>query len=173
MSAISTSAPRASQRSGRSKFFALIAAIVSAFLLSACHFLGSGTITSANGHDKATFALNVDCTEGHETGLLTYIDNGRPNRVSVHATTTSASLDEACGELPPTDGAPPTEVFTGTYAPLDPRIAGGDFTLNLVPSVKFLPPTFNGYFSINFTSGGYAGYSNSGPVATGKIVIIN
>lgn len=172
--------PRHATASGRNKFVALFAALGAVFVLAACHFVGSGSITSITGKGKATFTFDINCpTSGPAKGVLTYADT--PARVSLHGVV-SGSSDSTCGTAPTTtvtvtvvtgDGAAtpsivgPGETIVGTYTPLKPG-TGGTFSLTVIPGGT--AQDSSGWFCIALYGGVYDGYTNAGFVDLGNII---
>lgn len=148
------------------KLFALLAAAVAALLLSACHYVGSGTITSATGKGKATFTFDVNCSpSGTSSGLLTYVDNNA--HVMIHAVGGPTSMATTCQQYTPPIPIPYEEI-TGTYTPLKGG-TGGTFQLVLFGGgTSYSSP---GGFAIELTGGIYNGYENEGEVTKGNVVV--
>jgi hypothetical protein len=172
--------PRHASGSGRTKFAALIAAVASIFVLAACHFVGSGTVTSAYGWGKATFTFDLNCPpQGGASGVLTYIDS--PARVMFHAFVPGTALQTSCTTQTTTSasssitiGAKPqlfstTQSFQGSYTPLKGGTGG---TFSVTVSSGGTAQAFPGAFSIALTGGVYNGYTNSGPIQWGNIVAV-
>lgn len=161
MTAITAARARVASGSPRGKIAALLMAIVAVFVLSACHYVGSGTVTSVNGTSKATFTFDLKCsTSGVSSGVLTYADNAVG--VSLHGVAGPVSMANACNAYYP------FETITGTYTPLKPG-AGGTFTVSAIPGGT--SQTEWGHFCITLSGGVYDGYSNSGTVYKGNIVL--
>lgn len=134
-----------------------------AVALTACHYVGSGTVASASGHGKATFSFNLDCPTGGktQTGTLVYIDNA--DNVMVRATVTGTPNSSVCWSNSEDEGD-----FNGTYVPLTGKGAGGTFTLEVTPGNAVLNPG-DATFDLSLSGGVYGGYSNNGPVLAGTI----
>ena len=148
------------RRSRRPKLLVLFATLAGLFLLSACHLIGSGTVVSITGHDKATFTFDLTCNDSTEvaSGTLTYIDT--PARVQVHATV-PGTPPQKCGSTLY------AETFNGNYTALK----GGSGTFSLMATLGGTAQSpAPGFFSITFYGGPYDGYTNSGLVQWGNIV---
>ena len=131
--------------------------LVAALVLSACNYMGSGTITSATGRGNATFSFNLKCPSGRlASGCLIYTDSAA--RVSIRAT---AAPGQPCSGL-----APSGTEFTGTYVPLNGG-TGGTFDLVGVPG-RQLARAMSGTSVSSSRGGAYDGYSNEGTVYKGR-----
>jgi hypothetical protein len=173
--------PRHASGSSRTKFAALIAAVASIFVLAACHFVGSGTVTSAYGWGKATFTFDLNCPpQGGASGVLTYVDS--PARVMFHAFVPGSALQTSCVAqtvTPTRSSTAPLAVkaqlfsaaqsFQGSYTPLKGG-TGGTFSVTVASGGT--AQSFPGWFCITLTGGVYDGYTNSGPIQWGNIVAV-
>jgi hypothetical protein len=141
-------------------------------VLTGCHYVGSGTVTSATGHGAATFTFDLNCPVGGnvENGVLTYIDSSAG--VLIHGSASGVTfLGFPCvsnsSTFPPFTFSPGGD-FNGAYTPLKGG-TGGTFYLDVTPG-SGSASTSIASFSLNLTGGVYNGYHNAGPVRAGSIV---
>ena len=157
------------------KLVAIIAALVGLFVLTACHYIGSGTMVSSEGYGKATFTFNLNCpTGGGAYGLVTYVDT--PAGVSFHGVVPGSALQTTCTKQssPPSLAKPQLftsgNTFQGSYTPLKPG-AGGTFTITVFSggTAQSLP----GFICLQLSGGIYDGYSNARTVQWGNVVLVS
>jgi len=161
-----TSIDPATSTRRRSRIRRLLAgggALAIALLLSACHYVGSGTVTSATGNGPATFNFNFNCPTGSHylSGALVYTDPAA--HVSLQAVLNHQYQSSTCA---PTNYFGYGGSFYGTYASRTTS-GSGNFELDVYGATSASDP---GHFELTLTSGPYSGYHNSGPVTAGGIV---
>lgn len=137
----------------------LLVAAVALVALSACHYVGNGTMPTASGTAQFTFDINCPPGQRQATGSLTYTDSG-----------TGMRIRGIPGMQPYTcatngDGLSSAD-FYGTYESATRTGGTGSFRVNVTPPSDGTGR--GGTFDIVLMGGPYDGYHNSGPV-TGHI----
>lgn len=143
----------------------IVATSVLAIVLTACHYAGGGTVTSATGTGQASFSFDLNCPAGGttQTGTLVYTDF--PAHVAIRATVTGTTHNGTCWSNSASEGSGD---FNGTY--VSQFVGGhGSFSLHVVAGVPSLN-SGDATFQLSLYGGPYDGYYNSGPVLSGAIV---
>jgi hypothetical protein len=135
------------------------------FVLTACHYIGSGTMTSATGTGKAVFSFDLSCTPGTnvQKGTLTYVDN--PAHVQLRGTVDTTTNSSTCA----TNSDWGEGDFYGTYTALTGGPTG-TFSLYVKPGNS--GSATKATFELHLYGGSFAGYHNSGTVAAGTITTV-
>jgi len=151
-------------------------------LVGCANVTGGGSIPSANDPDReARFAFVMHCRDTGSgrvvTGNFEYHDqtfartasNGDAAELRIHGEAIDFPFDGTCADL--AAASPDMAAYFGSYTPQPPDLGpGGTFVLLVQDTGEQGPGKVDG-FSVFLTGGIFDGYSNTGTVTRGQIVI--